>query len=103
MDTQTAVPVDPACAGFKKGVDATVTALGCSPAAMVAETVTGKRTATLAFDGIDDLVTWAAWLHWPWASTSRDGQHIARAYGQWLGYACTLEAAEPLVPVATEL
>lgn len=95
METQTAYG-DPAFASFDEKVRATAVELGIQPARVHLSTVGGRRTATIAFERMADVQQWATWLHWPWAHSGRNGQHLARAFGQWAGFAVTLEADEPL-------
>lgn len=87
---------NPAVISLKAKIDATTTQLGCGPTTLVTTLTGDKRTAELGFDGVDDLITWAAWLHWPWASAARNGRHAVVAYGQWAGFGCTLTGDEPL-------
>jgi hypothetical protein len=94
---------DPVLSTLKAHLGSAVTAaaaeLGCSPHTVDAGLVGGTRHATLTFGDTDDMITWAEWLHWPFAVTARDGTYMAQANGQWLGFACHLAGSEPLIPV----
>lgn len=101
MDTATARPLpatNPAVISLQAKIDATTTELGCGPTTIVTVLNGEKRIAELGFDTVDDLITWTAWLHWPWASAARLGLHHVVGYGQWAGFGCTLTADEPLTP-----
>lgn len=104
MDTATRpLPeTSPAVISLHAKIDATTTELGRGPKTVTTVLTGDKRTAELGFDGVDDLIAWAAWLHWPWASAARDGRHAVVAYGQWAGFGCTLAGSEPLdtIPAA---
>lgn len=77
-----------------------VAKVGCAPGTVSANQDSTGRHASMYFDGIDDAARWADWLHWPYATSNRDGNIVLTAYGQWLGFSWQIVASEPLAPVA---
>lgn len=61
-------------------------------------TRTADGTLLLTPANVDQLVAFASWWHWPFASNAQNGAHVMQAFGQLAGQSCRLYATEPLAP-----
>lgn len=58
------------------------------------------RHASMYFDTLNEASAWADWLHWPYATTGRDGKFTLIAYGRWLGFSWQITGSKPIEPQA---
>lgn len=99
-----APPPDPAFTGLRakvlEAVAAAARTLGCAPGTISTGLDSTGRHASMYFDSVNEAGAWVDWLHWPHATTGRDGKFTLVAYGQWLGFSWQITGSEPIVPQA---